>query len=91
MNDEELREQAYRRLKRRRDFMSNFGTFLTVNGLLWLIWALTGHDTDGFPWPAWVTCIWGFIILMHAVRTFLRRPITDEDIEREVQRRRSAT
>jgi hypothetical protein len=82
----ELRAEAVRRLKRRRDFMSNAGTFLFVNGLLWLIWGLTGADTSGFPWPAWVSAIWGFIIFMHAIRTFLRRPITDSDIQREMQR-----
>jgi hypothetical protein len=83
----ELRSQAISRLKRRRDFMGNVGTFLFVNGLLWLIWALTGHDTSGFPWPAWVTAIWGFVLFMHAFRTFLRRPITEQDIQREMQRR----
>lgn len=90
-NEGELRAQAISRLKRRRDFMGNVGTFLFVNGLLWLIWALTGHDTSGFPWPAWVTAIWGFVILMHAFRTFLRRPITEDDIQRELRRRSGST
>lgn len=87
-NDAELRADAIKRLKRRRDFISNLGSYLFVNGLLWLIWGLTGADTSGLPWPAWVSAIWGFIILMHWVRTFARRPINEADIQREMQRRR---
>jgi 2TM domain len=86
LNEAELRAQAKSRLKRRREFYSNLGTFLLVNGLLWLIWGLTGADTSGFPWPAWVTAIWGFVILMHGFRAFLRRPITEADIDREVRK-----
>jgi len=87
----ELRAQAISRLKRRRDFMGNVGSYLLVNGLLWLIWALTGHDTSDFPWPAWVSAIWGFFILMHGFRTFLRRPITEADIQREMSKRSGST
>ena len=86
-NESEFRAEAIKRLKRRRDFMSNLGTYLFVNGLLWLIWGLTGADTSGFPWPAWVSAIWGFIIFMHATRAFLRRPISEADIQREMARR----
>lgn len=70
--------------------MSSLGTYAIVNGVLWLIWALTGHDTSGFPWPAWVSVIWGFFLIMHALRAFgYRRPITEADIQREMTRRRS--
>lgn len=86
-NEDELREQAISRLKRRRDFYSNLASYLVVNGLLWLIWGLTGADTSGFPWPAWVSTIWGFFLVMHAVRVFLRRPITEADIQKEMRRR----
>ena len=85
-NEVELRAQAMSRLRRRRHLISNAGTFLFVNGLLWLIWALTGADTSGFPWPAWVSSIWGFVIFMQAFRTFLRRPITETAIQREMRR-----
>jgi hypothetical protein len=88
-NEPDLRADAIKRLKRRRDFMGNIGSFLFVNGLLWLIWGLTGADTSGFPWPAWVSVIWGFILFMHAFRAFLRRPISEADIQREMSRRRS--
>jgi hypothetical protein len=47
VDDAELRAEAISRLKKRRDFMSNLGTFLLVNGLLWLIWARLGDGDLG--------------------------------------------
>jgi Na+/melibiose symporter-like transporter len=85
----ELRAQAIHRIKRRRRFMSSLGTYLIFNGVLWLIWALTDHHKHGFPWPAWVSMIWGIAILLHAWRAFgVHRPITEADIQREMGRGR---
>jgi hypothetical protein len=82
------RADAIARIKRRRRFMSSLGTYVLVNAVLWTVWAVTGHDTSGFPWPAWVTLIWGFFLALHAWRTFgYRRPITEADIQRELTRR----
>jgi hypothetical protein len=84
------RAEAIARIRRRRRFLSSLGTYAIVNGVLWLIWALTGHDTSGFPWPAWVSTIWGFVLIMHALRAFgVRRPITEADIQREMMRGRA--
>jgi hypothetical protein len=85
------RAQAIARIKRRRRFISSLGTYAIVNAVLWLVWALTGHDTSGFPWPAWVSVIWGFFLALHALRTFgyRGRPITEADIQREMMRGRS--
>jgi fatty acid desaturase len=87
------RAEAIARIKRRRRFMSSLATYAIVNAALWLVWALTGHDTSGFPWPAWVTLIWGFFLAMHALRTFgyRRRPISEADIQREMMRGRSSS
>jgi hypothetical protein len=91
--DEELRKEAIASLKRKRKFGQNLLAYLTVNGVLWIIWALTDRSTDGsIPWPAWVSAIWGFFLLLDAWRTFARwprslfSPITDVEIEREVER-----
>ena len=90
---DELREEAIASLKRKRKFGEDVIAYLSVNGVLWLIWALTGHSTGGgLPWPAWVSLVWGFFLAVDAWRTFgrwprsLRRPITEEEIEREVRR-----
>ncbi len=90
--DRELRAAAIASLKRKRRFRENVGGYVTVNGVLWLIWALTDRSTDGgMPWPAWVSAIWGFLLVLDAWKIFganLHRPITEADIEREMKRAR---
>ena len=61
--------------------------------MLWLIWVLTDRSTDGsIPWPAWVSVIWGFLLAIDGWKTYgrwptsLRRPISEAEIEREVER-----
>ena len=41
-SDEEVRKEATASLKRKRKFGQNLLAYLTVNGVLWIIWALTG-------------------------------------------------
>ena len=92
-DEEDLRKEAIASLKRKRRFGQNLLAYLTVNGILWLIWALTDRSSDGaMPWPAWVSAIWGFFLVMDAWRAFARwprslyKPITEADIEREMRR-----
>jgi hypothetical protein len=93
----ELRKEAIVSLKRKRSFAENVVGYVSVNGVLWLIWALTDRSSGGsLPWPAWVSLIWGFLLVMDAWRAYgrwprsLHRPITEVDIEREVNRSRGA-
>jgi len=90
---DELRAEAIASLKRKRKFGEDVIAYISVNGVLWLIWALTDRSTDGgLPWPAWVSLVWGFFLAVDAWRTFgrwprsLRRPITEEEIDRELRR-----
>lgn len=93
MDDEqELRARAIARLEEKRDFIGSLATYVGVNGLLWLIWALTDHSTDdGVPWPTWVSSIWGFFVVMHAWKFVARRPISEAAIQREIDRHRPAS
>ena len=93
--DEELRKEAIASLKRKHRFAENAVGYVTVNGVLWLIWALTDRSTDGsMPWPAWVSIVWGFLLAIDAWRAYgrwprtLHRPITEADIQREIERSR---
>lgn len=90
---EDTREQALASLRRKRKFAEDALAYVAVNGVLWLIWLLTDRSTDGsIPWPAWVSIIWGFLLAIDAWRAYgswpasLHRPITDEEIEREIGR-----
>ena len=91
--DAERREAALASLKRKRKFIGNLGGYVAVNGVLWVIWALTDRSTDGgLPWPAYVTIAWGFFLAIEGWRAFVRwptslyRPIAESDIEREMKR-----
>ncbi|MGE5272927.1 MAG: 2TM domain-containing protein [Verrucomicrobiota bacterium] len=89
--DQELREFAIRRLERRRKFFADLGSYVAVNAVLWLVWAIFDRSVDGLPWPAWVSIIWGCFLLLDGLRLLrtwgrLGRPITEADIEREIHR-----
>ena len=81
----ELRKEALRRIKKRRDFASHLFVFVVVNGGFWAVWALTGGSD---PWPAWITGIWGIGIVLNAWEVYGRRPITEAEIRHEVDRLR---
>ena len=77
------REAARRRLQARREFASHLAVFLVVNSFLVVVWALTGGD---YFWPAWVIGVWGAGLVMHGWDVFLRRPITEADVDAELRR-----
>lgn len=81
VNDE--RSLALERLKKRRDFQGHVIAYLVINAALWGLWAATGA---GYPWPAWVSGAWGVGVILNAWEVFLRPPITEADVEREMQR-----
>jgi hypothetical protein len=89
-DDEAVRVEAVARLKRKRKFFDDLAGYVVVNGVLWLIWALTGHSSDGVPWPVWVTAIWGFLLVLDGLKAFGpglgRGPITEAEVEREMRR-----
>lgn len=89
-SEEELRERAIRQLKRKREFRDHVGWFIFINAILWLIWALDGADT-GDIWPAWVTGVWGVILLAQAWRTYrgLEEGPSESQIEEEMSRLRN--
>jgi len=96
MSDEEaLRQEAIARLRRKRHFAEDAIAYVAVNGVLWLIWALTGHSVDGgVPWAAWVSVIWGFFLALDAWKAYaswprsLHRPLTERDVAREMEKHR---
>lgn len=84
MPDEDVsRKAAIDRLKNRRAFGQDLVAYVVVNGFLVLIWAFTG---GGYFWPAWIMGAWGIGLVLHAWTAFFQRPITEEDVEREMRR-----
>jgi len=77
------REAARKRVQARRDFSSHLASYIVINACVIAIWAATG---GGYFWPAWVLGVWGAGLVMHAWDVFLRRPVTDADIDDELGR-----
>jgi hypothetical protein len=75
--------EARKRVNERRDFGSHAVAFVVVNAGLILVWALTG---GGYFWPAWVLGCWAIGLVLHAWDVFIRKPVTDSDIEAELTR-----
>ncbi len=81
---DDRREAARKRIEDRRGFLPHLVVYLFVNGTLLFVWANVGPQ--GFFWPAIVMFAWGIGLVMHAWNAFLRRPITEADIDRELAR-----
>ncbi len=79
------RTRARKRLQDRRDFTSHVVAYIVVNAFLIGVWALT--DYGGYFWPAWVLAGWGVGLVLHAYETFLRRPVSEADVDAELRRR----
>jgi hypothetical protein len=77
------REQARKHVQERRDFGSHVVAYVVINAFLIVVWAITGV---GYFWPALVLAGWGAGLVLHAWEVFVRRPITEADIDAELRR-----
>jgi uncharacterized membrane protein len=85
-SEQELRKLAVSRLKKRRDFSTHVVIYLIVNAMLVGIWAVTGA---GFFWPIFPILGWGIGVGANAWDVYGRKPITEEEVQRETERLRS--
>jgi hypothetical protein len=78
------RSLARERLKKRRDFSAHLFVYVVINGAIWALWVLTSDG--GYPWPAWLSGLWAIGIVLNAWDVYVRRPITEDDVDHEVRR-----
>lgn len=84
--DSELREQALKRLKAKREFHSHLFTYVGVNVFLVLIWAISGF---GFFWPVFPILGWAiFGLIPHAWNTYRNDEIDEASVQREMEKLR---
>jgi cytochrome b561 len=83
IRDDELRQQAIKRLEKRSEFWGHLAVYLVVNALIVTVWFLVSDG--GFFWPLFPLFGWGIGLLFHAVDAF-RRPYSEERIRREMDR-----
>ena len=84
MSEDEIYEQARKKVKEKKRFYSGLITYLIVNAVLVVIWALSGR---GYPWFLWPLGIWGAFVLGDFLRTFVFEKGSDEEaINKEVDK-----
>ena len=86
MSDNTARELAIERLHQKRGFQSMLVVYLVINVFLWTLWAVTESNKSGIPWPLWVTLGWGVGIAFSAWNVYGQKPITEDEVQREMQR-----
>lgn len=102
--EEELRRLALQHLERVRRFRLAVASYALGMVVLTAVWALTeyhnsggwpqrlsddGRPGDWNPWILWVAIGWGFLVALDALKTYFRRPTTEAEVDREVERLRA--
>ena len=83
MTDEQ-RRQAIGRIQAKRSFNWHLVVFVMVNIGLVAIWFFSGK---GYFWPVWPILGWAVGLIAHGVAVYGgMRPITEEQIQREIDR-----
>lgn len=78
-------QEARERLLRQRKFKGDVLAYVVINVFLVGIWAVAGF---GYFWPGWVLAGWGVLLVLDAWDAYLRREVTESDIQRELNKAR---
>lgn len=81
---EEAREAALKRLKAKRDFRGSVVAYVLVNSLLVVVWAVGDR---GVFWPVFPMAGWGLALGFQAWYAYGAKPVSEDDIHREMERR----
>jgi hypothetical protein len=89
MSDEEVYEEAKKRVKAKKAFYGHLGAYLAVNTILIIIWALSDSDLGtANMWFLWPLGIWGAFVLINFLQVFVfKTSVAREkaDIDKEVE------
>ena len=85
LTDEQIYEEAKKRVEEKRGFYTHFTVYIAVNILLVLIWAFPSGG--GFPWFLFPLCGWGIGVLFHFLGVFVFGGKSDRAaIEKEAEK-----
>ena len=85
MSEEQIYEQAKKRVEEKRGFYYNLTAYVVVNIILVLVWAFAAGG--GYPWFLWVLGGWGIGILFHFLGVFVFGRKSDRTaIEKEAEK-----
>jgi len=82
-DQDDKRAAAVKRIEAKRAFRFHLALYLVVNLLLTVIWTLTGR---GYFWPIWPILGWGILIGFHGWAVYFQKPISEDEIRREMDR-----
>jgi len=74
---------AVKRIRAKRTFEHHATVYVAVNLFLIAVWALAGR---GDFWPIWPLLGWGLGLGLHFWSVFRQRPISEDEIRREMQK-----
>ena len=83
-SDDELRQQAVRRLSAKRGFRTHLTVWAVASLGFIFIWAVTNSD---YFWPMWPIAGWGIGVFFHGWGVYGQKPFSEEEIEQEMRRR----
>lgn len=84
--EEELRELAIKRLRKKKDLVGHLAAYVIINAFLIAIWYFVAGR--GYFWPGWVLLGWGVGLLFNVWDVYGRREITESEIRQEMDRQR---
>jgi len=85
MSEDEIYEQAKKRVEEKKGFYIHFTVYVVVNIMLVLIWAFAAGR--GFPWFVFPLGGWGIGILFHFLGVFVFERKSDRAaIEKEAEK-----
>jgi hypothetical protein len=90
MTEEEVYKIARKRVEEKKGFYTHLVSYVVVNAMLIIIWALTGQ---GYPWFIWTLAGWGIGLIFHFLGVFAFNRGTaweSKEIEKEAERLRKA-
>ena len=82
-SDPQLRAEALKRLRARKDFRTHLTVYLAVLGLLVAIWLVSG---GGYFWPVWPAMGWGLALVLHGASLSWDKEPTEEEIAAQARR-----
>jgi len=84
MSEEQIYEEARRKVKAKKDFLGHFGAYVIVNVILVIVWYLSG---GGHPWFLWCLGIWGVFVLWNFLEVFVFERKSDKTaVEKEAEK-----
>ncbi len=85
MDEQELRDRAQESIRAKAGFVTHLTTYVLVNAMLVVIWAVAG---GGVFWPIYPILGWGIGLALHAWWAYGQRQPSEDRIQREMDRLR---